>query len=221
MSRVLVVGAHPDDEILGPGGTLARHVRDGDEVHAVIVADGATSRYCDDMVSVLAGSAARAAKVLGIASHRLQGLPHQRLDALPLLEVTQAIEAVIDEIRPQFVYTHFPGDVNVDHGLVARATWVASRPYAAPYIRRFAVFETLSSTEWAWPTEGTGFSPNLFVDISATLEKKLAAMSCYETELRPYPHPRSSQALRQRAAGWGSQVGRPAIEAFQLLREVS
>lgn len=221
MSRVLVVGAHPDDEILGPGGTLAQHVRDGDEVHAVVVADGATSRYRGDMVSVLADSAARAAKVLGLASLRMEGLPDQRLDALPLVDVTQAIEAIVDEVRPRFIYTHFPGDVNADHGVVAQATWVASRPYVAPFLRRFAVFETPSSTEWAWPTEGTGFLPGLFVDITATLEKKLAAMDCYESELRPYPHPRSGQALRERAAVWGSKVGRPAVEAFQVLREVT
>lgn len=221
MSRVLVVGAHPDDEILGVGGTLAQHVRDGDEVHAVVVADGATSRYRGDMVSVLADSAARAAKVLGLASLRMEGLPDQRLDALPLVEVTQTIEAIVDEVRPRFVYTHFPGDVNADHGVVAKATWVASRPYVAPYLHRFAVFETPSSTEWAWPTDGTGFTPCLFVDITATLEQKLAAMDCYESELRPYPHPRSDQALRERAAGWGSKVGRAAVEAFQVLREVS
>ncbi|MGZ4493541.1 MAG: PIG-L deacetylase family protein [Nocardioides sp.] len=220
MSRVLVIGAHPDDELLGPGGTLAHHVRDGDDVHALVVADGATSRYSDGMVTVLAGAAGRAAKTIGFASLRLEGLPDQRLDRLPAVEVTQALESVVDDIRPQLVYTHFPGDVNSDHGIVARAAWVACRPYVAPYLLRFAVFETPSSTEWAWPLEEGRFAPNLFVDITRTLDQKLAALECYESELRPYPHPRSLRALRERAAYWGSTVGRAAAEPFQVLREV-
>jgi LmbE family N-acetylglucosaminyl deacetylase len=220
MSTVVVVAAHPDDELLGAGGTLARHVRAGDDVHALVVADGATSRYDAEMVPVLAAAAKRAAEVLGFASLRTGALPDQRLDSIPLLEVTQLVEAVLDELRPQTVLTHFPGDVNLDHGIVARAAWTACRPYVLPRLRRFAVFETPSSTEWAWPLQGGGFQPELFVDVSATLEVKLAAMACYESELRNYPHPRSLRALRERAAYWGSRVGRPAAEAFQLLRQV-
>ena len=220
MSRVLVIGAHPDDEILGAGGTLAQHVRDGDEVHAVVVADGATSRYSDEMVSVLAESAERAAKTMGFASLRLAGLPDQRLDTLPAVEINQALESVVADLRPQLVYTHFPGDVNTDHGIVARAAWVACRPYVAPFLVRFAVFETPSSTEWAWPYDAVKFAPTLFVDITDTLDQKLAALESYHSELRPYPHPRSDRAIRERAAAWGSKVGRRAVEPFQVLREL-
>lgn len=220
MSAVVVVAAHPDDELLGAGGTLARHARAGDEVHALIVADGATSRYDAEMVPVLAAAAKQAADVLGFASLRTGSLPDQRLDTVSLLEVTRLVEAVLDEVRPQTVLTHFPGDVNLDHAVVARAAWTACRPYVLPRLRRFAVFETPSSTEWAWPLEGGAFEPDLFVDISATLDLKLAAMACYECELREYPHPRSLPALRERAAYWGSRVGRPAAEAFRLLRQV-
>jgi LmbE family N-acetylglucosaminyl deacetylase len=219
VTRVLVVAAHPDDELLGPGGTLARHARRGDEVHAVILSDGATSRYPGEMVTVLADCAQKAAKVLGLTSTRVLSLPDQRLDTLPLIEVTRTVEAVVDEVRPHVVYTHYPGDVNVDHGVVARAVWIACRPYVLPRLRRFAVYETPSSTEWQWPFEGGPFTPGLFVDIGRTLEDKLAAMECYESELREYPHPRSLRALRERAAGWGSRVNRPAVEAFQVLRE--
>lgn len=221
MTRVLVVAAHPDDEMLGPGGTLARHVQDGDEVQAVVLADGATSRYPTDMVPVLADCAARAAKVLGLTAIHLAQLPDQQLDTLPLLEVTRAVEAMVDQVRPDVVYTHFPGDVNNDHAVVARAAWTACRPYVVPRLRRFAVYETPSSTEWAWPLAGGIFTPELFVDVSETIEVKLAALQCYEGELRPYPHPRSSRAIRERAAYWGSKVGRPAAEAFQVLREVN
>ena len=220
VTRVAVIGAHPDDELLGAGGTLARHVQAGDEVHAIVVADGAGSRYPDEMVGKLEKDARRAAETIGFASLRLQALPDQRLDTVPFIELTQLIESVLDDISPHVVYTHFPADVNADHGVVARAAWTACRPYNRPELRRFAVFETPSSTEWAWPMTGTSLNPNHFVDVTSTLDIKIAAMECYETELRDYPHPRSSRALRERAAFWGSQVGRLAAEPFLILREV-
>jgi LmbE family N-acetylglucosaminyl deacetylase len=189
-------------------------------VHAVVVADGATSRYEDAMVEVLADASKRAGEILGLASVRTCGLPDQRLDDLPLVELTQAVETVLDELRPHVVYSHFPGDVNLDHGVVARAAWTACRPYVLPQLRRFAVFETPSSTEWAWPAVGAAFRPNMFSDVGSTLETKLAAMACYDSELREYPHPRSLRALAERARFWGSRVRCLAAEPFQLLREV-
>jgi LmbE family N-acetylglucosaminyl deacetylase len=219
-ARVAVIGAHPDDELLGAGGTLARHVEAGDEVYAVIVADGATSRYPAELTAALEKQARQAAEVIGFASVRLLALPDQRLDTVPLIELTQQLEAVLDDIDPSIVYTHFPEDVNADHGVVARCVWTACRPYRRPQVRRFALFETPSSTEWAWPLPGTRLQPNLFVDITDTLEIKIAAMARYQTELREYPHPRSGRALRERAAYWGSHVGRLAAEPFQVLREV-
>jgi len=221
MSRVLVIAAHPDDELLGPGATLARHAMRGDEVHGLILSDGATSRYPDEMVAALADAARRAAKTLGFTSTEVCSLPDQRLDTIPLLDVTRIIERVVDQVGPDVVYTHFPGDVNSDHGVVARAAWVACRPYVVPRLQRFAVYETPSSTEWAWPLDGGVFAPTLFVDVSATLAVKLEAMQCYASELRDYPHPRSLAALTERAAYWGGRVGRTAAEAFQVLREVS
>jgi LmbE family N-acetylglucosaminyl deacetylase len=220
-TRVAVIAAHPDDELLGAGGTLVRHVREGDEVHAVIVADGAGSRYPAELVATLEKQARRAAEVIGVASIQFLSLPDQRLDTVPLIELTQRLEGVLDDIRPGIVYTHFPEDVNADHRLVSRCAWTACRPYARPGLRKFAVFETPSSTEWAWPMTGTEFRPNLFVDVTDTLEAKIAAMECYETELRDYPHPRSSRALRERAAYWGSHIGRLAAEPLVVLREVS
>jgi len=219
--RVVVIGAHPDDELLGAGGTLARHVLAGDEGHGTVVADGARSRYPAELAATLEKQAHRAAEVIGFTSLQLLSLPDQRLDTLPLIELTQRLEGVLDEIDPSIVYTHFPEDVNADHGLVARCAWTACRPYRRPQVRKFAVFETPSSTEWAWPMPGTELRPNLFLDVTDTLETKIAAMECYETELRDYPHPRSSRALRERAAYWGSHIGRPAAEPFAVLREVT
>ncbi len=217
---VLVVAAHPDDEILGAGGTLAGHVRAGEAVHAIILSEGAGSRYGAGMAERLAGEAREAAQEIGFTSLRLEGLPDQRMDALPLIELTQRLEAHIDDLQPRTVYTHFPGDVNSDHRAVARAAWTACRPYRAACVRRFAVFETPSSTEWGWPFPNSAFHPNLFMDVSDTLEVKLRAMACYQTELREYPHPRSERALRERAAHWGSRVGQLAVEPFCLLREL-
>lgn len=221
MNAVLVVAAHPDDEVLGAGGTLAAHVRAGDDVHAMIMSEGSSSRYDDETAMILRKAAERAAEHVGFASLAFEELPDQRLDAVPLLEVTRRIEAVVDRVRPRAVYTHFPGDVNADHGIVARAAWTACRPYGLPELRRFAVFETPSSTEWAWPYGDATLAPNLFVDVTATLATKLAAFECYATELRDYPHPRSLRALTERAAYWGSQVGRRSVEPFRVLREVT
>jgi LmbE family N-acetylglucosaminyl deacetylase len=213
---VLVVAAHPDDELLGAGATLAGHVAEGRPVHALVISEGASSRDANGLADRLSSSARRAADVMGFASIRLLGLPDQRLDALPLIELTQVIEELVAEVDPEIVYTHFEGDVNADHGVAARATLTACRPYRFPALRRLAAFETPSSTEW-----GTAaFLPHLFVDASDTLDLKLEAMACYESELREAPHPRSLRALRQRAATWGSCVGLPYAEPFRILREV-
>ena len=220
MTTIAVLAAHPDDELLGAGATLAAHTRAGDDVHALVLADGATSRYAEQMVPVLADSAKRAAEVLGLASVRTVGLADQRLDTLALIDVILVVEDFLNDLRPQVVYTHFAGDANLDHAVVARAAWTACRPYAQPQLRRFAAFETPSSTEWGWPLDPVSFAPTVFVDVAATLDVKLAAMACYETELRAYPHPRSLRALTERAAFWGSRVGLAAAEPFQMLREL-
>jgi len=219
--KVLVVAAHPDDEVLGAGATLAKHVDQGDEVHACVLSEGATSRYEDDMVSELVQCGKQAAEVIGLRSLRFEQLPDQRLDLLPLIEVTQAVEDVVDTVRPEVVYTHFPWDVNSDHAVVARCVWTACRPYRFPSVRMVAAFETPSSTEWALPGEHRRFEPQRYVDVSATLTRKLDAMRCYHSELRAYPHPRSLRALQERAAYWGSVVGLPAAEPFLVLREMA
>jgi LmbE family N-acetylglucosaminyl deacetylase len=218
--QITVIAAHPDDELLGAGGTIALHARAGDEVHAIIVADGAGSRYPAGLAETLEKQARRAAEVIGFASVRFLALPDQRLDTAPLIELTQQLEVMFDDIGPGIVYTHFPEDVNDDHRVVAKCAWVACRPYRRQ-LDKFAVFETPSSTEWAWPLPGTSLQPNLFVDVTDTIDVKIAAMECYETELREYPHPRSSRALRERAAYWGSHIGRLAAEPFRVLREVA
>ncbi len=217
--KVMVVAAHPDDEILGAGATLARHASVGDQVHACVLAEGATSRYDDQMVDTLHECGKRAGDLIGFSSVRFDHLPDQRLDTLPLIEVTQRIEELVDTVRPEVIYTHFPWDVNSDHAVVAKCLWTACRPYRFPFVRCIAAFETPSSTEWAIPSEQHRFQPNRFVDVSSTLDLKLDAMRCYSTEIRPYPHPRSLRALQERAAYWGSVSGFAMAEPFMVLRE--
>jgi len=219
MANILVVASHPDDEILGGGATFAKLADAGNAVRAVVLSEGATARYAAGMAEQLRLAAEASAAAIGFASLDFLNLPDQRLDHLPLIEITQSIEPIISEYRPEIVFTHSEVDVNLDHGVVARAVWTACRPYSAPWVNRILAFETPSSTEWAWPGASTAFLPQTFVDVTGTIDRKVAAMECYSSELRDYPHPRSIRALRERAATWGSKIGVPFAEPFVLLRE--
>lgn len=217
---VLVVAAHPDDELLGVGGTVIKHVDAGDSVHVVIMSEGSSSRYGDHMKSELRCAARRASEVMGSASLTFGDLPDQRLDTLPIIEVTQQIQRLVQEIRPSVVYTHGATDANRDHTVVSEATWTAVRPYSAPWVKRVVFFETPSSTEWGMPLTGKALVPNFFSDISQQLTRKLQAMAEYESETRPYPHPRSLRALEERARHYGSLCGLEAAEPLVLARLV-
>jgi LmbE family N-acetylglucosaminyl deacetylase len=219
--RVLTVAAHPDDETLGAGGTMAWHASRGDEVWVCILTDGASSRH--DQVELQLECARRACETLGVAHVRFVGLADQRLDTVPMLDVVTPIEECVSELQPDVVLTHFAGDVNEDHRIVSRATMVAARPVPGSTVRRVCSFEVPSSTDWAPPQPGSVFAPNLYVDISETLETKLLAMKAYadthHPEVRPYPHPRSLEALTAYAQRHGVAAGLTAAEPFVLLRE--
>jgi N-acetylglucosamine malate deacetylase 1 len=214
--RVLAIAAHPDDEVLGLGGTLIRHFKAGDEVHAVIVCSAHSIRYREGEHDQ-PGDWERASHYLGARTTGL-GFPDQRLDAGSNLELIQALEREIRDFQPTVVYTHHWGDVNADHARIAEAVDVATRPFAAPWIQRLYAFHTPSSTEWTASLRDRPFTPNVFTDISAELDRKLDAMRCYRSELRPYPHPRSLRSLRERAGYWGSVANMPAAEPLMLLR---
>ncbi len=214
MSRsVLVIAAHPDDEVLGCGGTVALHARAGDEVTAVIACEGESLRYGPGGVGQSEHSR-RAAEMLGLKESRRLGFPDQRLDTLTLLDLIAPLERAVREVRPAVVYCQFGGDANRDHELLFRAALVATRPLE-PFIEAVYAFDTASSTEWGYPRS---FVPDTWVDISTTLEQKLCAMACYESEVRPYPHPRSLEALRHRAQAWGNQCCMEAAEVFMTVR---
>jgi LmbE family N-acetylglucosaminyl deacetylase len=220
--RILTVAAHPDDETLGAGGTMARLAGASNEVHVCILTDGVTARH--HHVERQQECAVRACDVLGVSDVVFCGLPDQRLDSLPLLDVITPIEKCVGEIRPDLVFTHFKEDVNQDHRTAFLATLVATRPTPGSCVTTVLCYETASSTEWAPPFPGSVFSPNLFVDISATLAVKLSALREYEqtfaSEMRPFPHPRSFEALEASSRRRGATVGVAAAEAFMLVRHI-
>jgi len=217
LAPVLVIAAHPDDEILGAGGSLAKLVRRGHPVHALVACEGESVRYGTPGEQIAQQEHARqAAAMIGFASFNCLMLPDQRLDTLAQIDLNQQLEQVIDELRPQIVFTHCDGDINRDHQVLHDAVMVATRPSRA-FIREVLGFETPSSTG-LWPRQH--FSPDTFEVITETLEVKLAAMRCYESETPPYPHPRSLQSLRHRAHYWGSIIGEQAAEPLVTLRRI-
>ena len=220
---VLVVAAHPDDEVLGAGGTI-RKLRDrGREVHVVILGEGVTSRYAQRSqadraeLDELQARARAANATLGVDSLTLCGLPDNRFDSMDLLDVVKVVEEQIAKHRPSTVLTHHFGDLNIDHQITHRAVLTATRPIAGHPVRNLLAFEVPSSTEWAFGTLAP-FSPNVFLDIESSLEAKVAALACYDSEVRAFPHPRSPEALRVIARRWASVVGGAAVEPFMLLR---
>jgi len=214
--RVLVVGAHPDDELLGPGGALRRHVLAGHEVHALLLCENMSLRYAsaEDAGFDTADHAREAARILGLKSVEIVGFPDQRLDARAILDVILPIEKKVRELQPRFVYTHWSGDINRDHKTVHEASLIACRSKAES-VDWLIAYETPSETEYSVPYD---FSPNSFVDVGETLPKKLEALACYESELQDYPGPRSPKALGERAHYWGQAANMAAAEPFTILR---
>jgi LmbE family N-acetylglucosaminyl deacetylase len=220
--KVLVVAAHPDDEVLGCGATIARHADAGDTVEILILGTGALSRggAGPGDAERLANQAAEAARILGARRARVLDLPDNRFDGVDLLEIIRRVDVEIRRVGPEVVYTHHAGDLNVDHRRTFQAVLTACRPQGPGGVRKILSFEVPSSTEWQSPTSGPGFRPNFFVDVGATMARKEAALAAYAGEVRPFPHPRSAEAIRALGAWRGASAGLHAAEAFELVREV-
>lgn len=225
--NILVVAAHPDDEVLGCGGTIAKHSQKGDSVHVIILAEGVTSRDTQrnpeerkSELSALSKMAHQASEILGVTSLSLHNFPDNRMDSCDLLDVIKVIEKAINQHHPKIIYTHHPGDVNIDHRRIHEAVVTASRPLPGSQIKTLLFFEVASSTEWQIPNSAPAFTPNWFVDISETLTIKLKALETYQSEMRPWPHPRSNTGLEYLAKWRGSTIGVEAAEAFVLGRNL-
>lgn len=227
MNTALVIAAHPDDEVLGCGATIARLATEGWQVHVFIVAEGATSRSPNRDIlkhhgelNNLAKSAKRANSILGSASIKLHSLPDNRMDSVKLLDVVKLVESEIERFKPCLVMTHHAGDVNVDHRVLHDAVIAACRPQPHHSVKNLLFFEVPSSTEWRPAASGIHFAPNYFYDVSAYLAQKLEALSAYEPEMRSFPHPRSIEAVEHLARWRGATVGCAAAEAFMLGRSI-
>jgi LmbE family N-acetylglucosaminyl deacetylase len=212
---VLCIAAHPDDEVLGCGGVLAQHARRGEPVTIAIVCEGESLRYGPGGVGQK-DHIQRAAEKLGCGSVRHLRFADQALDTMRLTDLIAPLEKIVREVKPRVVYAQYGGDVNRDHQILFQAILVATRP-TETCIEAVYAFDTASSTEWAYPRT---FVPDTWMDISSTLDAKLAAMACYESELRPYPHPRSLKALEYRARAHGNQVCMEAAEVFMTVRRI-
>jgi LmbE family N-acetylglucosaminyl deacetylase len=223
--RILVIAAHPDDEVLGCGGLIAKQSQQ-QKIDSLILGRGIAARYQNREAAPVAEIETLKAKVrevadlLGIDQVFHFHLPDNRFDTVALLDIIKKIEGVLDQVQPEVIYTHYYGDLNIDHQLTFRAVLTATRPLAGQSVKELYTFEIPSSTEWSFQRLGGTFCPNVFVDVSHTLDLKIQALRIYNTEIRQFPHPRSPEALQAIAARWGSAVGLQYAEAFELVRSI-
>lgn len=227
--KIMIVAAHPDDEILGLGASIHRLIqRYSVQVHVVILGEGLTSR--DDkrnpekwkkQLEVHQKNIKDAQDKIGFESVNTYSFPDNRFDSVPLLDIIKTVEKEKTAWKPDIIFTHHSGDVNIDHQKTFEAVTTACRPIEDECVRAILTFETPSSTEWIPSSEPRHFLPNLFIEIEENnLQAKIDAMESYEFERRNYPHPRSPKALRTRASFWGQTVGATYAEAFQVIRMI-
>ena len=234
--NILVIAAHPDDEVLGLGGTIKKLSKNGNNVKIVIMATGIKARRSknysncekyeidekisndlDSQIQLLRKESIKSSKILGAKSINFLNFPDNEMDTVSLLEVTKSIEKIIRDFKPEVVYTHTNFDVNIDHRICNQATLVATRPQAKNKVKQVISYEVPSSTEWYFPSS---FSPNVFVNISNEINAKKNALKCYSNEIQNFPHPRSIEAMDAISKKWGSVSGFKYAEAFYLLRRL-
>lgn len=220
MSCVLVIAPHPDDEVLGCGGVIARHVANGDEVYVVVVTRGAPDVFPLELVERGRREAAEANKTLGTKRLSFLDFPAPRLDVVPNATIANALKDVVAEVQPATIYLPHQGDIHGDHKAVYWATLVATRPNGGFVPERLLCYETPSETEWGAPNPCDAFIPTVFVDVSQHLKAKLEAMKCYQSQLAPSPKARSLASIEALAHFRGSTIAVAAAEAFCLVREV-
>ena len=222
MNNILVVAAHPDDEVLGCGGAIVNHTKNGDKVHIIYMTDGVSSRK-KNKLNILARNrnAIEACRILDVQNPIFLDFPDNRMDKLDLLSIVQILETLIDKIRPSVIYTHHVGDLNIDHQITHKAVITACRPLPNFYVRKILSFEVLSSTGWTGYSADNTFTPNYFIDISKNMELKLSAMNAYGSELMEFPHSRSIEAINSLAIYRGTSVGMEAAEAFMVIRHLA
>ena len=222
MKTVLIIAAHPDDEVLGCGGTIAKHVSEGNKVHSVFMADGVRSRLNqrEEDFKIRKDASKSAQSLLGITSTHYLDFPDNKMDSISLLSITQKLEPIIENLKPSIIFTHYHNDLNIDHQLTHAAVITACRPMPRSSVKEIYGFETLSSTEWSNSFKSS-FNPTFFVDISKQIAKKLSAIKIYENEMRSPPHSRSVKHVEVLAQHRGYSVGVDMAEAFEVYRLIS
>ncbi|MBT7507815.1 PIG-L family deacetylase [archaeon] len=222
--KILIVAAHPDDEILGCGATAARFIEEGNEVYTLILGEGVTSRDVNrdihkrksELIS-LKKEIESANGIIGVKEFFLYDFPDNRFDSVPLLDIVKVIEGVKDKIKPNIIFTHFENDLNIDHQITYKAVITATRPIGKDCVNEIYSFEVPSSTEWNFPNK---FSPDVFFDVSETIQKKISAMAEYNSELKDFPHPRSLEGIKLIARYRGLNVGKKFVESFKCVRKI-
>lgn len=233
--NVLVIVAHPDDEILGMGGTILKHTQKGDKVKIIFLATGIMSRRKSNYknsssyektdfeiekmnkeIKKLRLDAKKACKILGVTDLTFYDFPDNEMDSIPLLQIIKIIENEIQTNKPDLIFTHHFGDLNIDHRIAFNATLTACRPYGST-VKELICFEVPSSTEWNYPAT---FNPNYFVNIQHQIKNKIKAMEAYANEIGKFPHPRSSKNLMSVAEKWGASSGTKSAEAFEIIRKI-
>ncbi|MEO5330766.1 MAG: PIG-L family deacetylase [Magnetococcus sp. YQC-5] len=216
---VLIVVAHPDDEVLGCGGTVASLAKQGVEIYSCILCGQVQARNFRPSDTELLNNIHATQKLLGLQEPILGPFPNIKLNSIPHLDLVQFIENIILEVRPQWIFTHHPADLNDDHYHTSRACQAASRLFQRreniPHIKSLFYMEILSSTDWAFPGNGNQFVADTFFSINDTLQAKLDALHAYRGVMRDFPHPRSQEILTGLAALRGGQSGLKYAEAFQ------
>jgi LmbE family N-acetylglucosaminyl deacetylase len=219
--KILIIAAHPDDEVLGCFGSVAKLIKKGYEAYTLILGEGKTSRYKKRELSNkeeilnLRREIIKANESIGIKKVYIQDFPDNRFDSVDLLEFVKVIEEIKREIKPNIIFTHYKNDLNIDHQITYKAVITATRPMKDESVEEIYSFEILSSTEWNYPLS---FNPDVYFDISDTLNLKIEAMKYYKSELKEFPHPRSLEGIELNAKYWGMRVGKQAVEAFKTVR---
>ena len=222
MKKVLIVAAHPDDEVIGCGGTIIRLTKEEFEAYTLILGEGVTSRdnrrsrqKQEGEIVELKKQAKEANEILGVKQVFFFDFPDNRFDTVSFLDIVKTVEKIKNEIKPDIIFTHYEKDLNIDHQITYKAVITATRPLKGERVKEVYSFEVPSSTEWSYPLS---FSPDMFFDISKTIDIKLKALEKYKTELREFPHPRSLKSVKLTASLWGMKLGLDYAEAFKVVK---
>lgn len=221
-NKILIVAAHPDDEVLGCFATVAKLIKQGYEAYTLILSGGKTSRdnVKEEELKLIRSEMKAANELIGIKKVFTANFPDNAFDSVPLIEIVKEIEKIKEEIKPEIIFTHHVGDMNIDHQITHKAVLTATRPMSGESVKRIYSMEVPSSTEWnSYSTENI-FMPNVFFEVEDTIDLKLKAMAEYQSELRNYPHPRSLQHLKELAKVNGTKTGLNYCEHFMLIRQI-